>query len=65
MTKKSKKLLLLNLPYILVALCATNVGEAFRLAGGSNISEKIRSVVLDGCIGRAFENPLPMHRQGL
>ncbi len=59
MTKKSKKLLLLNFPYILTALLATNVGEAFRIADGSDLSEKLRSVILDGCFGKAFENPLP------
>ena len=59
MTKKSKKLLLLNLPYILTALLATNIGEAFRIADGSNLSEKLRSVILDGCFGKAFVNPLP------
>ncbi len=59
MTKKSKKLLLLNFPYILTALLATNVGEAFRIAGGNNVSEKLRSVILDGCFGKAFVNPLP------
>ena len=59
MTKKSKKFLLLNLPYILTALIATNIGEAFRKAGGMNLPEKIRSVILDGYFGRAFENALP------
>jgi type IV secretion system protein VirD4 len=49
----------LNIPYIAVALFATNIGEAFRIAGGTNASEKVQSVVLDGCFGKAFANPLP------
>lgn len=35
-----KKLILLNLPYILVGLFATNFGEAWRLAQGGNASER-------------------------
>ena len=57
--KNLKKLLILNIPYIVVALIATNIGEAFRIAGGTNASEKVQSVVLDGCFGKAFANPLP------
>jgi type IV secretion system protein VirD4 len=57
--KNLKKLLILNIPYIAVALFATNIGEAFRIAGGTNASEKVQSVVLDGCFGKAFANPLP------
>ena len=57
--KNLKKLLILNIPYIAVALIATNIGEAFRIAGGTNASEKVQSVVLDGCFGKAFANPLP------
>lgn len=54
-----KKLLILNLPYLIVGLLATNVGEAFRIASGSNASKKVQSLVLDGCFGVAFSNPLP------
>ena len=57
--KNLKKLLILNIPYIIVALFATNIGEVFRIAGGTNASEKVQSVVLDGCFGKAFANPLP------
>ena len=59
MRKNVKKLLILNIPYIVVGAVATNVGEAFRLAGGANISEKVQSVIFDGCFGAAFSNPLP------
>ncbi len=57
--KNLKKLLILNIPYIIVALFATNIGEVFRIAGGTNASEKVQSIVLDGCFGKAFANPLP------
>ena len=59
MNNKTKKLLILNIPYVVVGAVATNVGEAFRIASGTNASEKIQSVVLDGCFGTAFSNPLP------
>ena len=38
--KNFKKLIILNIPYVLIGLVATNVGEAFRIAGGTNASEK-------------------------
>ena len=59
MTKKYKKLLILNIPYVIVGAIATNIGEAFRLASGSTVSERVQSVVLNGCFGKAFANPLP------
>ena len=47
-----KKLILLNLPYLLMGLFATNFGEAWRLAQGSNASEKFLSLfaVLPGAL---------------
>ena len=54
-----KKLILLNLPYVLIGAFATNLGEAFRLAEGANLSEKLQGVVLGGGFGAAFSNPLP------
>ena len=57
--KNLKKLIILNIPYIVIGLMATNIGEAFRIAGGTNASEKVQSVILDGCFGTAFSNPLP------
>ena len=39
-----KKLVLLNLPYLLMGLFATNFGEAWRLAQGANASEKFLSL---------------------
>ena len=41
---KFKKLLFLNLQYILIGLFATNLGEAWRLAVGTNIGEKLLSL---------------------
>ena len=47
-----KKLVLLNLPYLLMGLFATNFGEAWRLARGANASEKFLSLfaVLPGAL---------------
>ena len=59
MKKNIKKLIILNIPYVVVGLIATNIGEAFRIASGTNASEKVQSLVLDGCFGAAFANPLP------
>ena len=39
-----KKLVLLNLPYLLMGLFATNFGEAWRLAQGANASQKFLSL---------------------
>ena len=58
-SKKIKKKIVLNIPYIIFGLVATNLGEAWRLADGFNSSEKVRSLVIDGCITEAFSNPLP------
>ncbi|SCY63247.1 VirD4-like conjugal transfer protein, CD1115 family [Butyrivibrio sp. INlla14] len=59
MNKKMKKQLILNAPYVVVGLIATNLGEAWRLAEGMNVSEKLQSLVLNGGLGAAFSNPLP------
>ena len=54
---KAKKLILTNLPYVLIGLACTNLGEAWRMAEGSDTSEKILG--LFGAIPSAFGNPLP------
>ena len=59
MTKNIKKLVILNIPYILVGLVCTNLGEAWKIAQGSNASEKVQSLILDGAFGAAFANPMP------
>ena len=38
-----KKLLILNLPYLLMGLFATNFGEAWRMAQGADASAKMLS----------------------
>ena len=56
-TIKLTKLLALYLPYILLGLVATNFGEAWRLAEGKELGDKIMSMM--GTIPVAFANPLP------
>ena len=56
-TKKLTKLLALYLPYILLGLVATNFGEAWRLAEGKELGDKIMSMM--GTVPLAFTNPLP------
>lgn len=52
-----KKHLIHNVPYVVIGLFATNLGEGWRLAAGSNASEKLLHIV-DG-LALAFANPLP------
>ena len=56
-TKKLTKLLSLYLPYILLGLVATNFGEAWRLAEGKELGDKIMSMM--GAVPLAFASPLP------
>ena len=56
-TKKLTKLLALYLPYLLLGLVATNFGEAWRLAAGKELGDKIMSLM--GTVPVAFANPLP------
>ena len=56
-TKKLTKMLALFLPYILLGLVATNFGEAWRLAEGKELGDKIMSMI--GTFPMAFANPLP------
>lgn len=57
MDQNRKKKLLLQLPYVLVGLLGTNLGQAWRLAQGENFSQ----CLLDwfGALGPAWKNPLP------
>ena len=55
--KKLTKLLALYLPYILLGLVATNFGEAWRLAEGKELGDKIMSMM--GAVPLAFASPLP------
>ena len=56
-TKKLTKLIALYLPYILLGLVATNLGEAWRLAEGKELGDKIMAMM--GSFPVAFVNPLP------
>ena len=56
-TKKLTKLLALYLPYILLGLAATNFGEAWRLAEGKELGDKIMAMMCT--FPMAFANPLP------
>ena len=57
MSDKLKKQLILNLPYILIGLYATKLGEAWRLAEGADASQKFLHL-MDGFTA-AFQSPLP------
>lgn len=57
MKKNFSKLLALYLPYFLLGLAATNFGEAWRLAEGKEMGDKILSLM--STIPAAFANPLP------
>ncbi|WP_089608973.1 VirD4-like conjugal transfer protein, CD1115 family [Dehalobacterium formicoaceticum] len=57
MNVKIKRMLLLNLPYVLIALFATNLGEAWRFSPGLDISQKVLHL-MDG-FAFAFQSPWP------
>lgn len=58
MTKKElKRLIILNIPYLVIGLVATNIGETWRMSAGFDSSEKILSFITT--LGTAFQNPLP------
>lgn len=52
-----KKLVLLNLPYVVLGLYATKLGQAYRLAAGSDLSGKLLHIG-EGFMA-AFQSPLP------
>ena len=55
--KSIKKLLLPNLPYFLLGLYATKLGQAYRLAAGTGLSEKLLHI-MEGVVA-AFQSPYP------
>ena len=55
--KKFTKLLALYLPYVVIGLLATNLGEAWRLTTGKELGDKILSLM--STVPAAFANPLP------
>ncbi len=56
-TKNIKKKIILNAPYVLTGLFATNFGEAWRIAEGVTPSEKILDIA--NALQTALANPLP------
>lgn len=52
-----KKIILQSVPYVVIGLLATNLGEAWRLAEGVNASEKAMNLM--NSMGAAFLLPLP------
>ena len=62
MNQNTKRLVILNLPYILMGLYATNLGWAWRMAAGANISEKMQSLlnVLPDALGRIIPSVHPL-----
>ena len=57
MSNKTKKQLLLNLPYFIAGLVCTNLGEAWRIAEGADMYEKLLGFL--SALGAAFSNPMP------
>ena len=57
MTGKIKRMFLLNLPYVLIALGATKIGEAWRFSVGVDISQKVLHL-MDG-FPLAFQSLYP------
>ena len=56
-TNRLKKSIIKALPYVLMGLVCTNLGEAWRLAEGTDASKKLLSFF--SALGIAFGNPLP------
>lgn len=58
MTPKTKKTVMNIIPYAVIGLFATNIGEAMRFSPGKNASEKVLSFFTEG-LGTAFEDVMP------
>ena len=57
MNQKTKKLIILNIPYVVIGLFCTNIGEAWRVAAGTDISTKLLGFFTS--MGAAWGNPMP------
>ena len=57
MDQKTKRLLLLNAPYVLLGLFATKLGVVWRIAEGADFSEKMLHI--SAAFDAAFRSPLP------
>ena len=55
--KEIKRLLILNIPYLIIGLFATNLGEAWRLAESADLSAKILGFI--STLPLALKNPMP------
>ena len=62
MNQNTKRLILLNLPYILTGLYTTNLGRAWRMAVGADMTEKMQSLVtvLPDALGRIIPSFHPL-----
>lgn len=58
--EKLKKSMIVSMPYIIVGMLCTNIGEAWRIAEGTDYSAKLFSFF--EALGTAFRNPLPSFR---
>ena len=64
MKAKTQKLLILNVPYLVLALLFTKASQAWRLSAGYDFAGKLLN--LTSGFALAFENPLPsLHAQDL
>jgi Type IV secretory pathway, VirD4 components len=57
MNSKTKKLIITNIPYLFICLMATKLGQAWRLAEGVDLSDKLLHL-MDG-LALAFESTIP------
>lgn len=57
MNDKIKKYIIPNLPYAFIGVLIGNLGEAYRLAAGADIGQKLMGLMQT--TGPAFENLLP------
>ena len=55
--KEIKRQIILNIPYLILGLLATNLGEAWRMAEGADASAKLMAFFM--AVGQAFANPMP------
>ena len=56
-TRKLKKLIILNLPYGIVALMTTKVSAAWRMTIGNDLAQKVAA--FPQALGQSFQSPLP------
>ena len=62
MNQNTKRLVILNLPYMLTGLYTTNLGWAWRMAAGADMTEKMQSLmtVLPDALGRIIPSFHPL-----